>query len=131
MEVQNVRTVLAEAPELVITEQTTADDVRFTARDFGMFDEHPLGGRRWRGLSPWERHPDGDELLMPLDGDVDLTLLTDEGEVHLQLASGSIFVVPRGLWHRQHAARTVTEVWCESVGRDEISFADDPRTAPH
>ena len=129
MEVQNVRAMLAEAPELVITEQTTADDLRFTTQDFGMFDEHHLAGRRWRGLSPWERHPDGDELLMPLDGEVDLTLLTDERAVHLQLASGSIFVVPRGLWHRQHAARTVTEFWCDSVGRDEISFADDPRTA--
>ena len=66
---------------------------------------------------------------MPLDGAVDLTLLTDEGAVHLQLASGSIFVVPRGLWHRQHAAGTVTEFWCDSVERDEISFADDPSTA--
>jgi len=127
MEVQNVAAVLAAAPELIITEATTAEEVGATARHFGTFDEHRLAGRRWQDLSPWERHPDGDELLIPLDGTVEVTLLTDDAEHKLTLSAGSIFVVPRGLWHRRYAESTVTSFGVNSVGDDEISFAEDPR----
>jgi mannose-6-phosphate isomerase-like protein (cupin superfamily) len=127
MKVHKVVDVLAAAPELVITASTTPEEVRATAQDFGTFDEHRLSGRRWQGLSPWERHPDGDELLVPLEGEVDVTLLPGEGKVRVTLAAGSILVVPRGVWHRQYAARTVLSFGVNSLGRDEISFADDPR----
>ena len=66
LEVQNVAAVLAEAPALIITDATTGAEARVTARDFGGFDDHRLTGRRWQGMSPWERHPDGDELLISL-----------------------------------------------------------------
>jgi mannose-6-phosphate isomerase-like protein (cupin superfamily) len=129
MEQQDVRAVLAAAPELVITDETTRDEVSATARYFGTLDDHRLSGRRWQGVSPWERHPDGDELLIPLDGTVEVTVLTEDGgQQQFHLTAGSIVVVPRGLWHRQSARRTVTSFGVNSVGEDEISFDDDPRT---
>ena len=58
---------------------------------------------RFSGQAPWERHPDGDELLHVLEGAVDLTVLTDDGPTELRLDAGSVFVCPKGLWHRQRA----------------------------
>jgi mannose-6-phosphate isomerase-like protein (cupin superfamily) len=130
MEVQHVREVLDAAPELVIGPATTGEDARSTVRDFGTFDEHHLSGRRWQGLSPWERHPDGEELLIPLHGEVELTLLVDGSAQKITLSAGSVFVVPRGVWHRQFATETVYSFGVNSLGEDEISFADNPLIDP-
>jgi hypothetical protein len=48
----------------------------------------------------------------------------------VRLTPGSVFVVPRGLWHRQGAPNTVTSFGVNSHGQDEISFADDPGQSP-
>src|SRR5262245_33285357 len=56
---------------------------------------------RFKGQTPWERHRRGDELVQVLAGEVRLTLLEASGPVQITLPAGSVFVVPRGLWHRQ------------------------------
>ena len=45
-------------------------------------------------------HPDGDELLYLVSGNVDVVLEEDGREERVELRSGQAFVVPRGLWHR-------------------------------
>src|SRR5262249_11924871 len=47
-----------------------------------------------------EMHPDGDELLYLVSGNVDVVLEEDGREERVELKSGQAFVVPRGLWHR-------------------------------
>jgi len=81
---------------------------------------------RFSGETPWERHPDADELLHVLDGATDITLLTADGARRVSVAAGSVFVVPRGLWHRQHAPAGVT-LLAATPDHSEISSADDPR----
>jgi mannose-6-phosphate isomerase-like protein (cupin superfamily) len=81
---------------------------------------------RFAGQTPWERHLDADELLHVLDGAVDITLLTPDGPVQVSVAAGSVFVVPCGLWHRQHARGGVT-LLAAVPDNSEISEADDPR----
>jgi ethanolamine utilization protein EutQ (cupin superfamily) len=39
-----------------------------------------IGLGRYSGRSPWERHLNGDELLYVLDGEVEITLLSDSLE---------------------------------------------------
>jgi mannose-6-phosphate isomerase-like protein (cupin superfamily) len=48
----------------------------------------------------WEMHPDGEEILVLLDGR--MTMILDEAGVErrVELAPGSTLVVPRGVWHR-------------------------------
>src|SRR5215472_16136545 len=46
---------------------------------------------------PWERHPDSDELLHVLEGELEVTTLTDDGSIHTSVPAGSLFVCPRGL----------------------------------
>jgi len=48
----------------------------------------------------WEMHPNGDELLTMLDGEI--TLILDQGghESRVKLEEGKSFLVPAGAWHR-------------------------------
>lgn len=82
---------------------------------------------RFTGQTPWERHRHGDELVQVLDGEVDITLLTRRKPVHMTLRAGGIFIVPRGLWHRQHARTEVTLLSATPTPTD-MSFADNPRS---
>jgi quercetin dioxygenase-like cupin family protein len=90
------------------------------------FNDGAIYVGRFAGQTPWERHPDADEMLYVLDGAVDLTLLTPEGPAQLSVAAGSVFVVPRGLWHRQVARPSVT-LLAAVPDNSEISEAEDPR----
>jgi len=84
---------------------------------------------RFTGLTPWERHRHGDELVHVLDGEVDLTVMTARRRVRVTLRAGGMLVVPRGLWHRQHARTAVTLLSATPTPTD-ISLADDPRSRP-
>jgi quercetin dioxygenase-like cupin family protein len=81
---------------------------------------------RFAGQSPWERHPDGDELLHVLEGEVEVTLLLPGESVKEIVPAGSVLVVPRGVWHRQMARPSVT-LLAATPDLSEASFADDPR----
>jgi mannose-6-phosphate isomerase-like protein (cupin superfamily) len=116
-----------EAPESVITDATTREDAASTHRWFGSLDGRPIGGRRWRGRSPWERHLDSEELPIPLEGSYEVALLTDDGKQRVDVSAGSMLVIPRGVWDRLYAAETVLSFAANATGSTDISFADDPR----
>jgi quercetin dioxygenase-like cupin family protein len=78
------------------------------------------------GQSPWERHPNGDELVHILDGATTLTIMTDAGPVNHEMQAGMLIVVPRGAWHRFHAPEFVTVLTATPQPTDH-TFADDPR----
>ena len=80
------------------------------------------------GDSPWERHPNGDELVQVLAGATTLTVLTDDGEQVLEMKGGMVTVVPQGCWHRFSAPDGVT-VMTMTPQPTEISTAEDPRVA--
>jgi len=81
---------------------------------------------RFSGETPWERHRHGDELVQVLEGEVDLTVMTARKRLRVTLRAGSVVVVPRGLWHRQHARTGVTLLSATPTPTD-VSFSDDPR----
>jgi quercetin dioxygenase-like cupin family protein len=91
------------------------------------FNDGAIYVGRFSGQTPWERHPDADELLYVIEGEVEITLLTPEASAQARVAAGSVFVVPRGLWHRQLASPGVT-LLAAVPDNSEISEADDPRT---
>ncbi len=125
--VHDVARALAEAPLLAITGETTGAEVSSSYRGFGALGAHGLGGRRFSGMSPWERHPFDDELLYTVDGEAEITLLTEAGATTHTLRAGTLFVVPRGAWHRQHARDAVTIWGATNSAHDELSFEEDPR----
>ncbi len=114
-------------PELTITSRTTAEEADAAVRNITTLGPCTLGVMRFSGLTPWERHPDGDELLHPLAGAIDVTVLTDDGPVQRTVRAGSVFVCPRGLWHRQLPQPAVTLLYGTPSQTTQVSFADDPR----
>jgi mannose-6-phosphate isomerase-like protein (cupin superfamily) len=57
----------------------------------------------WSYETSWdyqEVHPDGDELVLLLSGDIDFMLDSGDGERRLHLEPGEACVVPAGTWHR-------------------------------
>ena len=96
-------------------------------RRLGNFDHATIGLFSFSGRGPWERHPGGDELIVVLDGAGEVTVLTETGPIRAELKPGSLFVCPRGLWHRPVATPTMTALYITPLHGGEHSWADDPR----
>ncbi|WP_337185619.1 cupin domain-containing protein [Phenylobacterium sp.] len=86
-------------------------------RVLGIFNQCMVGLVRFRGETPWERHPD-DELLHVLDGAVEVTIEGDAGPATTTLRAGDLCVVPGGAWHRQRTCG-VTLVYVTSSQGNE------------
>jgi len=125
----DLRAALREVPHLTIRADTTGEEADAAVRNVAKMGNLTLGVMSYSGLTPWERHPDGDELLLALDGEVDVTVLTDEEPVRRKLRAGEVFVCPQGLWHRQLADKSVAMLYGTPTETSEISMADDPRRA--
>ena len=123
----DLRAALREVPHLNITADTTGDDANAAVRNVAKIGNLTLGVMSYTGLTPWERHPDGDELLLALDGEVEVTTLTDDGPVTRKVRAGEAFVCPQGLWHRQFAGKSVSMLYGTPIDSSEISDADDPQ----
>jgi len=125
----DLRAALREVPHLNITAATTGAEADAAVRNVAKIGNLTLGVMSYTGQTPWERHPDGDELLLALDGEVEVTVLTDAGPVKRKLRAGETFVCPQGLWHRQNAEKSVSMLYGTPIETSEISIADDPRVA--
>jgi len=54
-----------------------------------------------RDSSTWELHPQGEEFVYLLSGAVEFVLERADGDEVVKLQTGSAYLVPRGVWHRQ------------------------------
>lgn len=126
MNAVNVQTAIASVGKLEIAEQTTSNDASAAMKILGNFNQCVIGLVCFSGLTPWERHPD-DELLQILEGEVDVTILGNGEVSEVTLYTGSIFVIPRGLWHKQHSSEGVKLLFVTSQEGNQESRAEDPR----
>ena len=91
------------------------------------FNGHQFGTSDITGVSPvWEMHPDTDEFFYIIEGAFEITLLTETDREHHVAPAGSIFVVPKGLWHKP-AAPTGAKFIYFTPGQSLHSEAEDPR----
>jgi hypothetical protein len=94
-------------------------------------DPAPTSSRRTRAPSAKARIlPEAtsrrEVLLQVVEGSVDIEVVTDEGSEITTVAAGSVFVVPRGHWHRHRHTRLVKELHL-TPGLSNMSFEEDPR----
>ena len=54
----------------------------------------------YSGSSEWERHPNGDEVVMVLEGTTTVIVLRNGKEERHALAENELVVIPMGVWHR-------------------------------
>jgi quercetin dioxygenase-like cupin family protein len=111
---------------LTISGRTTGEEAGAAFPQIGSLNQCGLFVGRFSGLSPWECHNGGDELLHILEGEVEITTLTDAGPVRNTLRAGSVFVCPRGLWHRQYSVSGAM-AFSATPQPSAVSFAEDPR----
>jgi len=80
------------------------------------------------GPGPWEMHPDCDELLQTLEGEIQLEVLPASGGASIAtiIKSGSFLVIPKGCWHRQNFLTKSKELYI-TPGQTLHSNAEDPR----
>jgi mannose-6-phosphate isomerase-like protein (cupin superfamily) len=100
-------------------------------RELATFDDGHAGvfWSEAGGPSPWEMHPNCDEMLQVLEGEIEVEVLPQDGGagVTTRVAAGSFFVVPRGCWHRQNLLKRTKELYL-TPGRSLHSNEADPRT---
>lgn len=109
------------------------EKIRAAGADLGSFDAGNVTIGHFRGPSPWERHVDGDELFYVIEGEIGFTLLHegDEGRDEATVPMGSIFLIPRGQWHRSIAREPVKVMTLRATDHGPVSFDDDPRDQRH
>ena len=73
----------------------------------GSFNGSAMGLVSFEGETGWECHPAGDELLYYLEGEAQIRLITETGEVTRTVRKGDVAQIPKGLWHTQ---RTISPV---------------------
>jgi hypothetical protein len=76
-----------------------------------------------------ERHPDGEELALVLDGVIDVLLDHGDGEVATRVARGEGCVVPAGWWHRVAVRELATILFVTPVPA-RTEHRDAPRVSP-
>ena len=79
------------------------------------------------GVSQWERHPNGDEIVQILKGSVTLSLITAEGTETLDLKAGMVAIVPQGAWHQFNAPEGVTIMTTTPQPTEHITDEMPPR----
>ena len=48
-----------------------------------------------------EMHPDGDEVVFVISGEIEVTLEFDEKEI-IKVNTGEGLIIPKGIWHKIH-----------------------------
>lgn len=48
----------------------------------------------------WEVHPQGDEVVSVLSGDIELILDQQPSPLHIKMGAGDTYVIPKNVWHR-------------------------------
>lgn len=89
------------------TPQTTEAEEAETFARLAEYGEGAIFVGRFAGRSTWERHPQGDEILQVMEGDVDVTILGDTAET-IRLSAGMLAVVPGSKWHSLYSENGVT-----------------------
>ncbi len=123
MKIHDVQAALNE-----IRQRASANPRGRANTDFGLLNDYSLGLGRYSGQSPWERHLNGDELLYVVDGELQITLLSDTRQEEREtLRTGSLFVVPKGKWHQLDAPNGVSVFFASPPESGAERTREDPR----
>ncbi|WP_420034474.1 cupin domain-containing protein [Streptomyces sp. cg28] len=78
------------------------------------------------GEHVWHVHEDTDEFFLVVEGELTIALRESTGEREVRLPRGTVFTVPRGTWHKPHAAPGTAILVLEPTGTSSTGDAHDP-----
>ena len=127
MKIHDVAALLEQMPETPVTPTITHEDAMGCMRVLGTLNGYLVGLVHFSGETAWERHPGGDEMLLILDGETELTQLTPEGEIRQIARKGDAVQIPAGVWHSQRTRSPVKLMFFTlGEGSEASSQTPDP-----
>ncbi len=78
---------------------TTTETGADWAAELGVYRDGGIFAVHYAGRSEWERHSEGDEIVIVIDGATSMTMLIDGHELEHELGPMQMIVVPQGTWH--------------------------------
>ena len=84
---------------------------------------------KFSGNSPWERHPNGDEIVQIAEGATILHVMADDGPQSFALKAGMVAIVPKNTWHRFEAPDGISLMTATPQPTEHLTVdVEDPRT---
>jgi mannose-6-phosphate isomerase-like protein (cupin superfamily) len=85
---------------------------------------------KFAGVSAWERHPNGDEIVYIVNGMTTLHIITPRGRESVSLNAGMMAIVPQNAWHQFEAPDGVCVMTATPEPTEHLRVdVEDPRTA--
>jgi mannose-6-phosphate isomerase-like protein (cupin superfamily) len=111
------------------TPQTTGADLAGSSAQLAPYRDGALFTSKFSGKGAWERHMQGDELVVVVDGNTMLEIVTGDGPPQsFSVRAGMVAIVPQGAWHRFQSSDGVTLMTATPLPTDHIRLdVDDPR----
>lgn len=78
------------------------------------------------GEHVWHVHEDTDEFFQVLDGELTIALREENVERSVVLPARSVYVVPRGTWHKPSSAGGAELLLFEPTGTSTVGDRHDP-----
>ena len=127
MHAHNIDSLIPRLPLLALENHPSRSEMESAFFNLGSFDDGSAFLGKWSGETPWELHPEGDEFLLILEGNLLVTLLTENYTKETLLDKGTTCIIPRAVWHRTKADYPVTLLAILGSQHGAVSFASDPR----
>jgi quercetin dioxygenase-like cupin family protein len=93
----------------------------------GHVDHSVVGVARFWKHPRWEIHPHGDELLIGIVGELELTILCDDGPATTVLQPGHAIGIPKNTWHSPIPRSEVSLLSMANYEGTAVSDDLDPR----
>jgi quercetin dioxygenase-like cupin family protein len=115
---------------LDLTALARAAKLNERADPVGQFDGRSVKVSRFSEHPRWELHPQGDELLQVIEGELQVILLDGTERTEIVLGPGQVFIIPANVWHSPLARGPVCLLSMADYEGTRVSNDDDPRSTP-
>jgi mannose-6-phosphate isomerase-like protein (cupin superfamily) len=115
---------------IALTEALGSFDALWSPRIVTRVNDYDVRVAKVAGEHVWHVHEDTDEFFQVLDGELTIALREGGVERSVVLATGSVYVVPRGIWHKPSAADRASILLFEPTGTSTVGDRHDP-VPPH
>ncbi|MBM7774217.1 mannose-6-phosphate isomerase-like protein (cupin superfamily) [Actinokineospora baliensis] len=105
-----------------------AFDQTWSPRLAATVNDYDIRLARFAGEHVWHVHDDTDEFFLVVEGEIEIALREPEGERTVTLPRGSLFVVPRGTYHKPSSRHGAQVLLVEPTGT--LSVGDDHEEVP-
>jgi mannose-6-phosphate isomerase-like protein (cupin superfamily) len=103
-------------------------DAVWSPRIVARLNDYDIRLAHFAGEHVWHVHTDTDEFFLVLAGEVEIALREPAGERVVTLPRGSVFVVPRGTFHKPSSRDGADVLLVEPTGT--LSVGDDHEEVP-